>query len=96
MGMVCIVMQARFMQGKIGNARISHCTPRVFQIPPRSGSLNEYENDDEKHSIMWRLKSAVLSPDWISVGIKVHVPIFGDSGVKSSFYSSSAVCLHSV
>lgn len=38
---------------------------------------------DDKEKLIplkWRVKSAVLSPDWLSVGIKVHVPTCGDGG----------------
>lgn len=58
----------------------------LFQIPSWSCLLNT--NDAKKYiPFNGELKSAVLSPDWLSTEIKVHVPILGDSGVKSRFFT---------
>lgn len=75
------------MQGKTASARTAlHCTALHFQTPSTSGSLKENEN--EKYIIFlfeWRVKSAVLPPDWFSTGIKVHVLI--DCGDKSRVFT---------
>ncbi len=85
MGIIRILLLTSLVHGKNSQCQNLAMYSRVVQILLGSGSLNDDENDNENTvcSFKGRVWSAVLSLDWLSIGIKVHVPVFGDYGVKS-------------